>query len=1061
MKKITLKPYEQAIEIRKKIKSKVNDLQGRNIAEIFYEVEQNLRDLKNDYKVATQAINSYGSVVLNRSKTTAFVFNVAPWKRDIVRAFLNQYNVFFIPLTKTLEEHSLILSLAKNAVFIVWGRSVPWHIRSFADKNEIAIYHLEDGFIRSMGLGSDHVLPLSLCLDKTGLYYDATQPSDLETLLATYDFSKDTELLRRAKAAIEFIKTNKLSKYNTIRTDLAQTLYGPKTKPRILVLGQVEDDQSLIYGCDSIMSNLQLIEQAINDYPNAQIIYKPHPDVMSGNRHELSKISKVEDKVEILAVPLSLQDALKDVDRVYTMTSLGGFEALIHEVPVTTFGAPFYSNWGLTEDKQVVSRRQRTLTLEEVFAASYILYPRYIDLETHTDTTLENTLQYIVDAMGFVYGDGLDYIKSYNFGTQHPLPLRYFAKTKKSKTAIISNQLDAADMAQRFAAFNKPVSVFFTRDEMANNQASVIIDKYKDLVKVSSLHKAYSTPMSEVELLTVNRIQILRNELYELLVNISNGLVDKGILYELASGIEDYIYYDMLRFNAYDDLLEQYDQILIYVDEYANNADVVDSLYYHAKQKNLLGKLTFASLKNDELKDIVTRDLTKNSFKTNFDTIESRKTFAKFWWGVEQENPTFYQNLPKVNIVCSSLINENYGYSPAGFKLLEVLSRASSREILYVNSALISDVVQDGIKASLLTKGYAKNTQVYEGNLLEYRKRYSESVIQYHEFFKTDLLNNYNYILRQQLPSEIIEVLSERIDKYITSLFPHFIFISEMYKIIPKTGVFFTGMERSTLSRITTMIAQSMNVPTVGIQPQVISESPRYRGSIVDKMGVIDSQQVQIYQALGTDPKSIYNVGSVNIIERLQYLDEVQHDFQEGTLDVMFAMQHSIADDMYKIANALKQVVSGTNIRLHVKPHPHQELPVLNGIKEIFEGIPNIKVYTKETNTYELLAQCKIIVGLFSSVLLESGIYGKKVIVADFNDLHPSIDFSLLGLAKKVNTTEQLAAVLHDFLNEGEAAQSFAASRMQYLNKNPQFTIPYNFRYLEDFIVESLPKDAL
>jgi capsular polysaccharide export protein len=46
---------------------------------------------------------------------------------------------------------------------------------------------------------------------------------------------------------------------------------------------------------------------------------------------------------------------------------------------VTTHGQPFYAGWGLTEDCCPVPRRTRRRSLDELVAASLILYPVYLD----------------------------------------------------------------------------------------------------------------------------------------------------------------------------------------------------------------------------------------------------------------------------------------------------------------------------------------------------------------------------------------------------------------------------------------------------------------------------------------------------------------------------------------------------------------------------------------------------------------------------------------------------------------------------------------------------------
>ena len=295
------------------------------------------------------------------AKQNALVFNVAKWKRGYVRKFLPEYNLIFLANDADLSKRSRWVRLVFRKRIIVWGRSTLSHIIDYGEEHGIPIFHIEDGFVRSIGLGASHTRPLSLCLDKTGLYYDASSPSDLENYLNHYKFKPSQ--LKYAQECLELIKTLKISKYNEVESNIAEKIYGPKINRRVLVLGQVEDDQSLLWGCEKIFTNAQFLQKVLDENPNAQIIYKPHPDVMGGLRMEIENLEHLRPSIEILDVQLSLYDALHDVDVVYTMTSLGGFEALIHGVPVVTFGAPFYAGWGLTDDRQPVERRTRKRTL--------------------------------------------------------------------------------------------------------------------------------------------------------------------------------------------------------------------------------------------------------------------------------------------------------------------------------------------------------------------------------------------------------------------------------------------------------------------------------------------------------------------------------------------------------------------------------------------------------------------------------------------------------------------------------------------------------------------------
>lgn len=144
------------------------------------------------------------------------------------------------------------------------------------------------------------------------------------------------------------------------------------------------------------LTNYDLLSIACQENQDAQVFYKEHPDVLSGNRNNNSDMEQLKSKCTILINDIPLAQALETIDRVYTITSLSGFEALLRGIKVTTLGCPFYAGWGLTDDRQPNPRRQRILTKEEIFAGAYILYPSYFDPETGSNRSLEQVLENII-----------------------------------------------------------------------------------------------------------------------------------------------------------------------------------------------------------------------------------------------------------------------------------------------------------------------------------------------------------------------------------------------------------------------------------------------------------------------------------------------------------------------------------------------------------------------------------------------------------------------------------------------------------------------------------------
>lgn len=276
----------------------------------------------------------------------------------------------------------------EHGAIAVWASREPRELAAAAQAAGVAVHRVEDGFLRSVGLGADFTPAASIVVDGRGIYYDPTHPSDLEHLLNTADFDED--LLLRACRLRRLIVASRITKYNTGSASAAIPV-APGQRV-ILVPGQVEDDRSVQLGGDAIRTNRALLEQVRRSNPDAFIVYKPHPDVDAGHRNGAIPDAIAARFADQIARGVSVAALLDACDEVHTITSLAGFEALLRGRRVVCYGRPFYSGWHLTQDLATHDRPRRELTLDALVAGALILYPRYLDPVTHTLCTPETLI---------------------------------------------------------------------------------------------------------------------------------------------------------------------------------------------------------------------------------------------------------------------------------------------------------------------------------------------------------------------------------------------------------------------------------------------------------------------------------------------------------------------------------------------------------------------------------------------------------------------------------------------------------------------------------------------
>jgi capsular polysaccharide export protein len=290
----------------------------------------------------------------------------ALWKRKTVTPLL--WGGTSVPFVSTVP------NAAAGDHIAIWKSRTASRNLTRLEASGAQLIEVEDGFIRSAGLGAECIPPLSIVVDRGGIYFDPSRASDLERLLAEGEFPP--EIIDRAGRLRALIVESGISKYEIGVGPLERR---QTAKRQLLVVGQVEDDRAVVDG-GGPATNVGLLERVRRHDPAAHLIYKPHPDVEAGHRKGAIPTARSLSVADEIAPAATIASLIDLVDEVHVNTSLAGFEALLRAKPVTTYGVPFYAGWGLTRDLgPVPSRRTRRLTVDELVAASLLLYPRYLD----------------------------------------------------------------------------------------------------------------------------------------------------------------------------------------------------------------------------------------------------------------------------------------------------------------------------------------------------------------------------------------------------------------------------------------------------------------------------------------------------------------------------------------------------------------------------------------------------------------------------------------------------------------------------------------------------------
>ncbi|HEV8315232.1 MAG TPA: capsular polysaccharide biosynthesis protein, partial [Burkholderiaceae bacterium] len=229
---------------------------------------------------------------------------------------------------------------------LAWGRKPSAAAaQRFAQSRAVPTLQVEDGFLRSVGLGNEDP-PLSIVVDDLGVYYDAHGPSRLEVQIAA---GCPIDEQARAAALIDAWRVARVSKYNHARECGARPPEGA-----VLVVDQTFGDESIRCGlADDEVSFARMLDAALDEHPGQPVLVKVHPDVLAGRkRGHFERLSPGQAaRVTLWASEAHPPSLLESTRCVYAVTSQMGFEALLWGKPVRCFGMPFYAGWGLSGDE--------------------------------------------------------------------------------------------------------------------------------------------------------------------------------------------------------------------------------------------------------------------------------------------------------------------------------------------------------------------------------------------------------------------------------------------------------------------------------------------------------------------------------------------------------------------------------------------------------------------------------------------------------------------------------------------------------------------------------------
>jgi capsule polysaccharide export protein KpsC/LpsZ len=278
----------------------------------------------------------------------------------------------------------------------IWGISGvdnnTMRLFEYAQSHQKPILIIEDGFLRSFYPMSYGELSASVRYDNSGCYYDCNNTNSIENLLNS-DFCLDVQASNRIDVVIKDLIASNITKYAA--GSVASVELFDKNRDVVLVIDQVYGDMSVQLGGIADSEFDMMVELAIAENPDAQIVVKLHPEAVLGIRKGHYDAELLRNRgINVISEHVNSISLLKQIDKVYCATTQMGLEAVLCGKEVHVFGKPFYAGWGLTVDRKNISRRNKKRDIQTIFYSAYIHNTTYINPLTLEKCSLYDIINY-------------------------------------------------------------------------------------------------------------------------------------------------------------------------------------------------------------------------------------------------------------------------------------------------------------------------------------------------------------------------------------------------------------------------------------------------------------------------------------------------------------------------------------------------------------------------------------------------------------------------------------------------------------------------------------------
>lgn len=249
--------------------------------------------------------------------------------------------------------------------------------------------------------------------------------------------------------------------------------------------------------------------------------------------------------------------------------------------------------------------------------------------------------------------------------------------------------------------------------------------------------------------------------------------------------------------------------------------------------------------------------------------------------------------------------------------------------------------------------------------------------------------------------------------------------------------------DRSNECRTFVAVARARGIPTLVIQPGLMSEFAMFNPLFAEHATVIDTYARDLYlRTFGAQSSQLSMTG----FPALEQLDSGEIHRPDGSSEptVLLTLQRTSSEQTEQLVRSVATAVQNTDpgVRLVVRPHPMSSARTVATVRDLVGGLRGRVEVNRDGPILKAIRLATVVVSQWSTTLFESAIAGVPGISVALDGEGLPIPLDELGISLLASSSAELNDTLRSLLMDHAALAAANRRQRDYLDANPHLTDP-------------------